>query len=50
VAGAVIAMLYALASLWSRLRPGGSVRTEEQPQTPDTSPVLDLRDDVVTVG
>jgi hypothetical protein len=52
VAGAVIALLYAVASLWSRLRPGGSLRVDEPAPPPDPAPVLDIRssDEVVTVA
>jgi hypothetical protein len=51
VAGMVLALVYALASLLSRLRPGGSVRSAPEPPPPDEAPVVDLRaDDIVTVG
>jgi hypothetical protein len=52
VAGLVIAMVYGLASLGSRLRPGGSVRVSPAPTAPDEAPVLDLRagDEVCAVS
>jgi hypothetical protein len=51
VAGLVIALLYAFASLGSRLRPGGSVRADDPPAV-DPPPVIDLRgaEDIVHVG
>ena len=52
MAGLVIAMVYGLASLGSRLRPGGSVRVSPAPTAPDEAPVLDLRagDEVCAVS
>jgi hypothetical protein len=50
VAGFVIALLYALASLGSRMFPRAA-RRDEVPRAPDAAPVIDLRgDEVVTVG
>jgi hypothetical protein len=43
VAGAVIALVYALASLGSRLRPGGIIRGKDAPTPPEPTPVIDLR-------
>jgi hypothetical protein len=45
VAGAVIALLYAIASLVSRLRPGGGALRDDRPpgDSGDDATVIDLR-------
>jgi hypothetical protein len=52
VAGLVIAMLYAFASIGSRMFPPRHARHEPPPESPKPTPVIDIRgaDDVITVS